>query len=606
MHKEEDRTDILLVDDEDTVREVLRRILGDAGLSVVSASNGGDALDLCQSHRPRIVITDIKMPSMNGFELIHKIRHSANTRTDTKYIIVTALPFADLEETANKIGVDDFIEKPIDLNAFRRRILQMLSGDRPADGATELLSASTDGQDRPQRAESESFVRELIAATDHPVPLGQVFCIGIDDIRKRVGDSKWKRLKDRVTKLIVDAVQRVCRRDDVFLECPDGSVLVVFAGSDQLRSQAAVAKAARMVNEALFGSEDYAGAEIRSFVQMAGGEQGQSASDILDALLAKARMVSISPSLQEAAQAVPEPIAPSRPARQSAGRKTASPVTDTPSATAGSAKTEKGGVPSFRSELLDRFRAVAESPIEFRFLPILNVQRRKVDMFICLPSRKAVSRTGRTWGYGVLGNSPESSEICDLDIACLELGLMSMMDHLSNGQIVSICPCLHFETLGSKKNRERVIALLEMVPSNIRSFIYPIVMQIPVGVLESRLAEMVGQVRSHVNFLAAEVFPQKAPADLVRSISRLRAGGIECILINLPRDHTEKDVHWAHQVGDRVAAQGGKAGVTGIRTPDTLIELAYSSLEYCAGPAVGGPYDVMPDPIAFDPKKLEA
>lgn len=602
MHKENNRADILLVDDEDTVREVLRRILGDAGLSVVSTSNGEDALDLCHAHRPRIVITDIKMPAMNGFELIHKIRHSPSTSKDTRYIIVTALPLAEMEDAAKKIGVHAFMEKPIDLNVFRKQILNILSDDAPSRSVAGELSAAPEEQDRPQRAQSEAFLRELIAAADRPVPLGQVFCIGIDDIRKRVGDSKWKRLKDRVTKLIVDAVQRVCRRDDIFLECPDGSVLVVFAGNDQLRSQAAVAKAARMVNEALFGSEDYAGAEIRSFVQMAGGEHGQSASDILDALLARAKMVSVAPSAREDARDQAEAVAPSRPARQSAGRKIPDPVAETPA----SAPPTQKSVPSFRSELLDRFRAIAESPIEFRFLPILNVQRRKIDMFICLPSRKAVSRTGRTWGYGVLGNSPESSEICDLDIACLELGLMSMMDHLGNGQIVSICPCLHFETLATKKNRERVIALLEMVPSNIQAFIFPIVMQIPVGVLESRLAELVGQIRSHVNFMAAEVFPQKTPADLVRSISRLRAGGIECILINLPRDHTEKDVRWAHQVGDRIAAQGGKAGVTGIRTSDTLIELAYSSMEFCAGPAVGRPCEVMPDPIAFDPKKLEA
>jgi len=602
MHKEEDRTDILLVDDEDTVREVLRRILGDAGLSIVSTSNGKDALDLCQSHRPRIVIADIKMPYMNGFDLIHKIRHSTSTNKDTRYVIVTALPFAEMEETANKIGVDAFMEKPIDLNVFRKKILNMLSGSAPSESIAGLMPASPEGQDRPQRAQSETYVRELIAATDHPVPLGQVFCIGIDDIRKRVGDSKWKRLKDRVTKLIVDAVQRVCRRDDIFLECPDGSVLVVFAGSDQLRSQAAVAKAARMVNEALFGSDDYAGAEIRSFVQMAGEEHGQSASDILDALLARAKMVSVGPSLREGAPDETEAVTPSRPTRQSPGRKTPNPVAETPA----SVKPAQKSVPSFRSELLDRFRAMAESPIEFRFLPILNVQRRKIDMFICLPSRKAVSRTGRTWGYGVLGNSPEPSEICDLDIACLELGLMSMMDHLSNGQVVSICPCLHFETLANKKSRERVTALLEMVPGNLRSFIYPIVMQIPDGVLESRLAELVGQVRSHVNFLAAEVLPQKTPADLVRSISRLRAGGIECILINLPRDHTEKDVHWAQQVGERITAQGGKAGVTGIRTSETLIELAYSSMAFCAGPAVGGPRDVMTAPVTFDPKKLEA
>lgn len=599
MQNEKDRTDILLVDDEDTVRAVLRRTLEEAGLSVVTTSNGKDALELFQAHKPRIVISDIKMPSMNGFELIHKIKHSRSALEDTKYLIITALSFSEMEEAAQKIGVSDFIGKPIDLNIFRKRILHLLSEDGQGDGAATAMGK---GQELPQRAQSETYLRELIGATDRPIPLGQVFCIGVDDIRKRVGEGKWKRLKDRVGKLIVDAVQKVCRRDDVFLECPDGSVLIVFAGSDQLRSQAAVTKAARMVNEALFGSEDYAGAEIRSFVQMAGGEHGQSASDILDTLLTRAKMVSVGAEAKSDDKKRRDAPAPSK----SVPPKSPAPVTETPNVASDNAGRAQAGIPSFRSALLDRFRAVAESPIEFRFLPILNVQRRKIDMFICLPSRKAVSRTGRTWGYGVLGNTPSSADICDLDIAGLELGLMSMMDHLGSGRMVSICPCLHFETLGSKKNREKVISLLGMIPGDLRSLIYPIVMQIPDGIMESRLTELIGPVRSHVNFLAAEVFPQKASTDLMRSISRLRAGGIECILINLPRDHSDKDVQAAQQIGSRITAQGGKVGVTGIRTPETLIELAYSSMEYCAGPAVGSPYEAMPEPVVFDPKKLEA
>jgi len=604
MRNKDGRADVLIVDDEAAVREVLLRLLEEAGIPAAAAANGADAIELFHHHNSRIIISDIRMSPMNGFELIRNINGVFPLKPPPRFLVITALPLPEIEGIARKLGVTDFFEKPLNPKLIINTVLALLTDEAASATGLEWGKKPPAPEKQPKRIESEASLRDLVAASDHPVPLGQVFCIGIDDIRKRVGDSKWRRLKDRVTRLIVDAVQRVCRRDDVFLECPDGSVLVVFAGSDQLRSEAAIAKAARMVNEALFGAEDYAGAEIRSFVQMAGGEHGKSASEILDALLAKARLVSVGLSSPPDAREESHGAA-TQAMQQPAASPASTPQAAAPSAPPRTTKNAGGSVPSFRSELLDRFRTIAESPIEFRFLPILNVQRRKVDMFICLPSRKAVSRTGRTWGYGVLGNSPGPSEICDLDIACLELGLMSMMDHLSNGKLVSICPCLHFETLGSKKNRERVIALLEMVPDNLRSFIYPIVMQIPDGIMESRLAELIGPVRSHVNFLAAEVFPQKATTDLARSISRLRAGGIECILINLPRDHSEKDVHWARQLGDRIAALGGKAGVTGIRTRDTLIELAYSSMEYCAGPAVGGPYEAMPEPLAFDPKTLE-
>jgi len=262
-------------------------------------------------------------------------------------------------------------------------------------------------------------------------------------------------------------------------------------------------------------------------------------------------------------------------------------------------------IPSFRSELLQKFTAIESSPIEFSFMPVWTVPKRRVEMFNCVPTRRTTGGTGKLWNYSVLGNTPKISDICDLDLAALEYGLLAAINHINRGVSVNLTPNFHYETLAAKKSREKVQTLLELVPDHLRRFIYPIIMHIPEGITEARLTDITGQVRNYTNVLAAEIFPRKASSDLGRTVSRLRSGGIDCLLVRLSRTYDDQEVAWVKQISDRIRKQGGKAGVSGIRNATTLMELAYSSLEYCSGLAIGGPYDTMPEPFTFDAKKLE-
>ncbi|MBW2187746.1 MAG: response regulator, partial [Deltaproteobacteria bacterium] len=77
---------ILLVDDEEDIRDVLNISLSDAGYQVLTAANGEEGLVLFREKQPPIVLTDIKMPGMDGIELLQRIKLE---NPDTEVIMIT-------------------------------------------------------------------------------------------------------------------------------------------------------------------------------------------------------------------------------------------------------------------------------------------------------------------------------------------------------------------------------------------------------------------------------------------------------------------------------------------------------------------------------------
>ncbi|MCP4667469.1 MAG: response regulator, partial [Deltaproteobacteria bacterium] len=101
---------ILLVDDEGGIRNVLGISLADKGYEVATAENGREALQLFKEKKPPIVLTDIKMPGMDGIELLQKIKAM---RSDTEVIMITGHGDMELAIQSLKFDATDFISKPI-------------------------------------------------------------------------------------------------------------------------------------------------------------------------------------------------------------------------------------------------------------------------------------------------------------------------------------------------------------------------------------------------------------------------------------------------------------------------------------------------------------
>jgi len=106
---------VLVIDDEADIREILQMVLEDAGFQVETAENGEVGLDRCQTSPPHIVITDIRMPGIDGIQVLEEIKKK---QADIEVIVITA--FSDMEVAIRALQLDasDFITKPINETAL--------------------------------------------------------------------------------------------------------------------------------------------------------------------------------------------------------------------------------------------------------------------------------------------------------------------------------------------------------------------------------------------------------------------------------------------------------------------------------------------------------
>jgi signal transduction histidine kinase len=115
MHSVDNNKKILLVDDEADIREVLEIALKDLGYTVLAAANGEQALRIFKEASPPLVLTDIKMPSMDGIELLKRIKRE---NPECEVIMITGHGDMNLAIKSLKHKAADFITKPINVDAL--------------------------------------------------------------------------------------------------------------------------------------------------------------------------------------------------------------------------------------------------------------------------------------------------------------------------------------------------------------------------------------------------------------------------------------------------------------------------------------------------------
>jgi len=142
---------VLLADDEEDIRDVLRISLSDMGYKVYSAQNGEEALQIFQTVMPMIVITDIKMPGMDGIELLKKIKRE---NPDTEVIMITGHGDMELAIKSLKYKAVDFITKPINVDALeisvsraREKVIMKQKLQEYTENLERLIQEKTELQD---------------------------------------------------------------------------------------------------------------------------------------------------------------------------------------------------------------------------------------------------------------------------------------------------------------------------------------------------------------------------------------------------------------------------------------------------------------------------
>ena len=109
---------IMVVDDEQAIRVLLERMLKPEGYEVILAADGSSALTMLEKHRPDLVILDINMPGLNGFQVLERIRQ----RSDVPVIMLTGKGEVTTIGSALSIGADDYVKKPFSTRELIARI----------------------------------------------------------------------------------------------------------------------------------------------------------------------------------------------------------------------------------------------------------------------------------------------------------------------------------------------------------------------------------------------------------------------------------------------------------------------------------------------------
>src|SRR5256714_1706523 len=107
---------LLIVDDEPGMRQLLSPVFGRGGHNVRAAENGAKALELLRAEPADLIISDVRMPDMNGIELLRKVREFL---PEVSVVMMTAFATVETAREAFKLGADDFIQKPFDVDELK-------------------------------------------------------------------------------------------------------------------------------------------------------------------------------------------------------------------------------------------------------------------------------------------------------------------------------------------------------------------------------------------------------------------------------------------------------------------------------------------------------
>ena len=124
MRKKIPKEKILIVDDEKDTCDMLSDILTDEGYILSQARTGGTALKKIREGKPGLVLLDIRMPVMNGLELLTRIKRMTGK---TAVVMITAHADVDTARESMRLGASDYITKPFDIGLIKAVVREVLA-----------------------------------------------------------------------------------------------------------------------------------------------------------------------------------------------------------------------------------------------------------------------------------------------------------------------------------------------------------------------------------------------------------------------------------------------------------------------------------------------
>ena len=155
---------VLIVEDVPDILKLLDATLSFKGYRVVTAQNGQEALEAIKQERPSLVITDIMMPKLDGFGLVHRLRINPATRAIPVIFLTATYVALEDKAFALNIGVTRFIEKPVNFERFLETVDELFNGGTPAPAP--VLSEADFYEGYHQRLEKKLNQKNMQIARD--------------------------------------------------------------------------------------------------------------------------------------------------------------------------------------------------------------------------------------------------------------------------------------------------------------------------------------------------------------------------------------------------------------------------------------------------------
>ncbi|WNJ98331.1 response regulator [Thalassospiraceae bacterium LMO-JJ14] len=125
MNAANGKTSVLIIDDDEVTLSLLEAVLNEAGFDVQTMTDSENALKAIEKSRPDVVLSDLMMPKIDGFELCQSVRENEALK-DTRFIVVSAKAYASDEARALELGADGFIRKPINTETFADKLRSII------------------------------------------------------------------------------------------------------------------------------------------------------------------------------------------------------------------------------------------------------------------------------------------------------------------------------------------------------------------------------------------------------------------------------------------------------------------------------------------------
>src|SRR5690606_31529273 len=134
---------ILLVEDDKSLREIYGVRLLAEGYDIVSAGDGEEALAMAIKERPQLIVSDVMMPKISGFDMLDILRSTTETK-DIKVIMMTALSSEDQRARGEQLGADRYLVKSqVGIEDVVRTVHEVL-GDAPVSGANTFTKPAAE------------------------------------------------------------------------------------------------------------------------------------------------------------------------------------------------------------------------------------------------------------------------------------------------------------------------------------------------------------------------------------------------------------------------------------------------------------------------------